>query len=40
MIYHPALARRLQAYLRWRNTHARQPDVPAEQRLPGTGPDP
>jgi len=22
---HPALARRLQAYLRWRNTHARHP---------------
>jgi len=29
---HPALARRLQAYLRWRNTHARHPDVLAEQR--------
>lgn len=29
---HPALARRLQAYLRWRNTHARHPDVLADQR--------
>ena len=29
---HPALARRLQAYLRWRNTHARHPDVLAGQR--------
>ena len=29
---HPALARRLQAYLRWRNTHARHPDVLAAQR--------
>jgi hypothetical protein len=29
---HPALARRLQAYLRWRNTHARHPDVQAGQR--------
>ena len=29
---HPTLARRLQAYLRWRNTHARHPDVLAAQR--------
>jgi transposase len=29
---HPALARRMQAYLRWRNTHARHPDVLAAQR--------
>ena len=29
---HPALARRLHAYLRWRNTHARHPDVLAAQR--------
>ncbi len=29
---HPALARRLQAYLRWRNAHARHPDVLAAQR--------
>jgi transposase len=29
---HPALARRLQGYLRWRNTHARHPDVLAAQR--------
>ena len=29
---HPVLARRLQAYLRWRNTHARHPDVIAAQR--------
>jgi hypothetical protein len=29
---HPALARRLQAYLRWHNTHARHADVPAAQR--------
>ena len=29
---YPALARRLQAYLRWRNTHARHPDVLAAQR--------
>ena len=29
---HPALARRLQAYLRWRNAHARHPDVMAAQR--------
>jgi transposase len=29
---HPVLARRLQAYLRWRNTHARHPDVLAAQR--------
>ena len=29
---HAALARRLQAYLRWRNTHARHPDVLADQR--------
>jgi transposase len=29
---HPALARRLQAYLRWRNTHARHPDILAAQR--------
>jgi transposase len=29
---HPALARRLQDYLRWRNTHARHPDVLAAQR--------
>ena len=29
---HPALTRRMQAYLRWRNTHARHPDVLAEQR--------
>jgi transposase len=29
---HPALARRLQTYLRWRNTHARHPDVLAAQR--------
>src|SRR3954454_14260986 len=28
----PTLARRLQAYLRWRNTHARHPDVLAAQR--------
>jgi transposase len=30
--HHPALARRLQAYLRWRNAHARHPDVLAAQR--------
>jgi len=29
---HPALARRLQAYLRWRNAHARHPDVLAARR--------
>jgi transposase len=29
---HPALARRLQNYLRWRNTHRRHPDVLAAQR--------
>ncbi|MCK9905278.1 IS630 family transposase [Frankia sp. Cpl3] len=29
---HPALARNLQAYLRWRNTHARHPAVLAAQR--------
>ena len=29
---HPTLARRMQAYLRWRNTHARHPDVLAAQR--------
>jgi transposase len=29
---HSALARRLQAYLRWRNAHARHPDVLAAQR--------
>jgi hypothetical protein len=29
---HPALARKLQAYLRWRNAHARHPDVLAAQR--------
>ena len=29
---HPALARQLQAYLRWRNSHARHPDVLAAQR--------
>jgi len=29
---HPTLARRLQNYLRWRNTHARHPDVLAAQR--------
>jgi transposase len=29
---HPALARRLQGYLRWRNAHARHPDVLAAQR--------
>ena len=29
---HTVLARRLQAYLRWRNTHARHPDVLAAQR--------
>jgi transposase len=29
---HTALARRLQAYLRWRNAHARHPDVLAAQR--------
>jgi transposase len=29
---HPALARRLQAYLRWRNAHARHPGVLAAQR--------
>ena len=29
---HPALTRRLQAYLRWRNAHARHPDVLAAQR--------
>ena len=30
--HHPALARRLQAYLRWRNANARHPDVLAAQR--------
>jgi transposase len=30
--HHPALAHRLQAFLRWRNTHARHPDVVAAQR--------
>jgi hypothetical protein len=29
---HPALARRVQDYLRWRNAHARHPDVLAAQR--------
>jgi transposase len=29
---HPALARKLQAYLHWRNAHARHPDVLAAQR--------
>ncbi len=29
---HPALARRLQAYLRWRNANARHPDVLTAQR--------
>ncbi len=29
---HPALARRLHAYLRWRNANARHPDVLAAQR--------
>lgn len=29
---HPVLARRLQAYLRWRNAHARHPDILAAQR--------
>jgi hypothetical protein len=29
---HTALARRLHAYLRWRNAHARHPDVLAAQR--------
>jgi transposase len=29
---HTVLARRLQAYLRWRNTHARHPDIIAAQR--------
>lgn len=29
---HPALARRLQAYLRWRNANARHPDILAAQR--------
>ncbi len=29
---HTALARQLQAYLRWRNAHARHPDVVAAQR--------
>jgi transposase len=29
---HPVLARHLQAYLRWRNTHARDPSVLAAQR--------
>ena len=29
---HPALARKLQACLRWRNAHARHPDVLAAQR--------
>ncbi len=29
---HPALARRLQDCLRWRNAHARHPDVLAAQR--------
>jgi transposase len=29
---HPALARRLQAYLRWRNAHARHPGILAAQR--------
>jgi hypothetical protein len=29
---HPVLARRLQAYLRWRNPNARHPDVLAAQR--------
>ncbi|USX56327.1 hypothetical protein [Lentzea sp. HUAS12] len=28
----PALARELQAHLRWRNTNNRHPDVPAAQR--------
>jgi hypothetical protein len=29
---HTVLARKLQAYLRWRNTHHRHPDVLAAQR--------
>jgi len=29
---HPVLARRLQAYLRWRNANARHPDVLTAQR--------
>ena len=31
-IDHPALARKLQACLRWRNAHARHPGVLAAQR--------
>lgn len=29
---HPALTRRLQAYLRWRNANSRRPDILAAQR--------
>jgi hypothetical protein len=29
---HPALARAMQSYLRWRNANARHPDVLAAQR--------
>ncbi len=29
---HTVLARRLQDYLRWRNAHARHPDILAAQR--------
>jgi hypothetical protein len=29
---HTVLARKLQGYLRWRNAHARHPDVLAAQR--------
>ena len=29
---HPVQTRKLQAYLRWRNAHARHPDVLAAQR--------
>ena len=32
---HTALARRMQAYLRWRNTHPRHPDILAAQRRGG-----
>lgn len=31
-LHHTTLARRMQAYLRWRNTHPRHPDVLAAQR--------
>lgn len=38
---HPELARRIQADLRWRNTHPRHPDVRKDSagNLPGSAPN-